>query len=144
MFCFCFFKTDCSHAVETISVLVMTTVRRQGGIIQIHDNRITRLTENVSKTKNCIKQVKKCKKKKKKSSTVARKTKKCSNFAQKSRKCSINAGNVKSAEKVPSAIGTCLITVVSNFPCVLQSSQVKSKTIVMQNREETCDVTLPW
>ena len=32
----------------------MSTVRRQGGIIQIHDyNRITRLTENVSKTKYC-------------------------------------------------------------------------------------------
>ena len=29
----------------------MTTVGRQGEIIQIHDNRITRLTENVSKTK---------------------------------------------------------------------------------------------
>ena len=29
----------------------MTTVRRQGEIIQIHDDRITRLTENVSKTK---------------------------------------------------------------------------------------------
>ena len=97
MFCFCFFKTDCSHAVETISVLVMTTVRRQGGIIQIHNNRITRLTENVSKTKNCIKQVKKCKKKK--GLTVARKTKKCSNFAQKSRKCSINAGKCKKCRK---------------------------------------------
>ena len=28
-----------------------------------YDNRITRLTENVSKTKNCIKHVKNCKKK---------------------------------------------------------------------------------
>ena len=41
----------------------MTTVRRQGGIIQIHDDRITRLTENVSKTKYCIKHVENCKKK---------------------------------------------------------------------------------
>ena len=42
----------------------MTTVRRQGGIIQIHDyhNSITRLTENVSKTKYCIKHVENCKK----------------------------------------------------------------------------------
>ena len=48
----------------------MTTVRRHGGIIQIHDNRITWLTENVSKTKYCIKHVEKCKKK-------------CLNFAQK-------------------------------------------------------------
>ena len=41
----------------------MTTVRRQGGIIQIHDNRITQLTENVSKTKYCIKNEENCKKK---------------------------------------------------------------------------------
>ena len=33
----------------------MITVRRQGGIIQIHDKRITRLSEDVSKTKYCIK-----------------------------------------------------------------------------------------
>ena len=37
----------------------MTTVRRQGEIIQIHDNRITQLTKNVSKTKYW-KIVKKC------------------------------------------------------------------------------------
>ena len=40
----------------------MTTVRQQGGIIQIHDNRLTRLTKNVSKTKYCIKHVENCKK----------------------------------------------------------------------------------
>ena len=51
-----------------------------------YDNRITRLTENVSKTKNCIKHVKNCKKK---CLNVAQKAKKCSDFAQKSRKCSI-------------------------------------------------------
>ena len=39
----------------------MITVRRQGGFIQIHDNR-DRLPENVSKTKYCIKQVENCKK----------------------------------------------------------------------------------
>ena len=38
----------------------MTTVGRQGGIIQIHDNRITWLTENVSKTKYYIKHVENC------------------------------------------------------------------------------------
>ena len=32
----------------------MTTVRQQGGFIQIHDNRIARLPENFSKTKYCI------------------------------------------------------------------------------------------
>ena len=37
----------------------MTTVKRQGEIIQIDDNRITQLTENVSKTKYW-KIVKKC------------------------------------------------------------------------------------
>ena len=42
----------------------MITVKRQSGIIQIHDNRITRLTENVSKTKYCIKHAKNCKEKK--------------------------------------------------------------------------------
>ena len=41
----------------------MTSVRRQGGIIQIHDNRITQLTENVSKAKYCIKNEENCKKK---------------------------------------------------------------------------------
>ena len=43
----------------------MTTVKRQGGIIQIHDNRITRFTENVSHTKYYIKHAKNCKEKKK-------------------------------------------------------------------------------
>ena len=42
----------------------MITVKRQSGIIQIHDNRITRLTENVSKTKYCIKHAKNCQEKK--------------------------------------------------------------------------------
>ena len=41
----------------------MTTVRQQGGIIPIYDKRINQLTENVSKTKYCIKHVKNCKKK---------------------------------------------------------------------------------
>ena len=54
-------------------------------------------------------------------------------FCSKAKKVLNSAGNVKSAEKVPSAIGTCLITVVSNFPWVIQSSQEKSKTIVVQN-----------
>ena len=40
----------------------MTTVRRQGTIIQIHDNRLTRLTENIAKTKYCIKHMEICKK----------------------------------------------------------------------------------
>ena len=40
----------------------MITVRRQGGFIQIHDNR-DRLPENVSKAKYCITQVENCKKK---------------------------------------------------------------------------------
>ena len=63
----------------------MITVRRQGGFIQIHDNR-DRLPENVSKAKYCIKQVENCKKKC--LENVAQKAKKCSNSAQKSRKCS--------------------------------------------------------
>ena len=63
----------------------MITVRRQGGFIQIHDNR-DRLPENVSKPKYCIKQLENCKKKCLKN--VAQKAKKCSNSAQKSRKCS--------------------------------------------------------
>ena len=42
----------------------MATVRRQGGIIQIHDNRITWLTQNVSKTKYYIQHMEYCKKKK--------------------------------------------------------------------------------
>ena len=54
-------------------------------------------------------------------------------FCSKVKKVLNSAGNVKSAEKVPSAIETCLITVVSNFPCVLQSSQEKSKTMFVQN-----------
>ena len=41
----------------------MATVGRQGGIIQIHDNRTTWLTENVSKTKYYIKDMECCKKK---------------------------------------------------------------------------------
>ena len=64
----------------------MITVRRQGGFIQIHDNR-DRLPENVSKAKYCIKQVENCKKKKC-LENVAQKAKKCSNSAQKSIKCS--------------------------------------------------------
>ena len=53
----------------------MTTVKRQGGIIQIHDNRITQLTENVSKTKYCIKHAKNWKEKKR-----------CLNVAQQAKK----------------------------------------------------------
>ena len=63
----------------------MITIRRQGGFIQIHDNR-DRLPENVSKAKYCIKQVENCKKKC--LENVAQTAKKCSNSAQKSRKCS--------------------------------------------------------
>ena len=61
------------------------------------------------------------------------KTAKMLKFCSKVKKVLNSAGNVKSAEKVPNAIGTCLMTVDSNFPWVLQSSQEKSKTMVMQN-----------
>ena len=43
--------------VPTVKRIIM-----QGGIIQIHDNRISWLTENVSKTKCCFKHVENCKK----------------------------------------------------------------------------------
>ena len=65
----------------------MTTVRGQGIIIQIHDNRIARVPENVSKTKYCIKQVENCKKKKGLLKCCP-KGEKCSNSAQKSTNCS--------------------------------------------------------
>ena len=70
----------------------MTTVRRKGGIIQIHDNRITRLTENVSKTKYCIKNVENCKKK---CLNVAQKAKKMLIFCSKVKKVLKSARNVK-------------------------------------------------
>ena len=43
--------------VPTVKRIIM-----QGGIIQIHDNRISWLTENVSKTKYGLKHVENCKK----------------------------------------------------------------------------------
>ena len=71
----------------------MITVRRQGGFIQIHDNR-DRLPENVSKAKYCIKQVENCKKKK-----VLRKccpkSEKMLKFCSKVKKVLKSAGNVK-------------------------------------------------
>ena len=70
----------------------MITVRRQGGFIQIHDNR-DRLPENVSKAKYCIKQVENCKKK------VLRKccpkSEKMLKFCSKVNKVLKSAGNVK-------------------------------------------------
>ena len=70
----------------------MITVTRQGGFIQIHDNR-DRLPENVSKAKYCIKQVENCKKK------VLRrccpKSEKMLKFCSKVKKVLKSAGNVK-------------------------------------------------
>ena len=72
----------------------MTTVKRQGGIIQIHDNRITRFTENVSHTKYCIKHAKNCKEKKK-CLNVAQQAKKMLKFCSKLKKALTSVGNVK-------------------------------------------------
>ena len=66
----------------------MITVWRQVGIIEIHNIRITRLTENLSKTKYCIKHVENCKKKKK-----------CLNVAQKAEKAEILLKSQESAHK---------------------------------------------
>ena len=70
----------------------MITVRRQGGFIQIHDNR-DRLPQNVSKAKYCIKQVENCKKK------VLRKccpkSEKMLKFCSKVKKVLKSNGNVK-------------------------------------------------
>ena len=57
-----------------------------------YDNRITRPTENVSKTKNCIKHVKNCKK-------SCPKSEKMLKFCSKVKKVLNSAGNVKSAER---------------------------------------------
>ena len=70
----------------------MITVKRQSGIIQIHDNRITRLTENVSKTKYCIKHAKNCKEKNR-CLNVAQQAK--FKFCSKLKKALTSAGNVK-------------------------------------------------
>ena len=64
----------------------MATVRRQGGIIQIHDNRITWLTENVSKTKYYIKHMEYCKKKSAHSKCCL-KSEKMVKFCSKLKKC---------------------------------------------------------
>ena len=64
----------------------MTTVRRQCGIIQTHHNRITRLTENVPKTKYCIKHLENCKKK-------------CLNVAQKAKSAQILLKSQESSQK---------------------------------------------
>ena len=61
----------------------MKTVRRQGGIIQIRDTRITQLTERQNIAFNMCK--KKC-------LNVAQKVEKRSHSAQKSRKCSTLLG----------------------------------------------------
>ena len=71
----------------------MTTVGRQGGIIQIHDNRITWLTENVSKTKYYIKHMEYCKKKC--SQWMLRKKRKNGQILLKSHEVLKSAGNVK-------------------------------------------------
>ena len=70
----------------------MTTVRRQGGIIQTHYNRITRLTENVSKAKYCIKPVDNCKKEVLK---CCPKGEKMFEFCSKVKKVLKSAGSVK-------------------------------------------------
>ena len=61
-----------------------------------YENRITRLTENVSKTKNWIKHVKNCKKKVLK---CCPKSEKMLKFCSKVKKVLNSAGNVKSAER---------------------------------------------
>ena len=70
----------------------MITIRRQGGFIQIHDNR-DRLPENVSKAKYCIRQVENCKKKC--LENVAQTAKKMLKFCSKVKKVLKSAGNVK-------------------------------------------------
>ena len=71
----------------------MTTVRGQGIIIQIHDNRIARVPENVSKTKYCIKQAENCKKKR--AFKMLPKRRKMLKFCSKVNKLLKSAGNVK-------------------------------------------------
>ena len=70
----------------------MITIRRQGGFIQIHDNR-DRLPENVSKAKYCIKQVENCKKKGLRK--CCPKSEKMLKFCSKVKKVLRSAGNVK-------------------------------------------------
>ena len=85
-FCFLFFSKSTVPPVKRTIVHFHDNSQATRWNYSNYDNRITRPTENVSKTKNCIKHVKNCKKK---CLNVAQKAKKCSNFAQKSRKCSI-------------------------------------------------------
>ena len=71
----------------------MATVRRQGGIIQVHDNRITWLTQNVSKTKYYIQHMEYCKKKC--SQLMLPKKRKNGQILLKSQEVLKSAGNVK-------------------------------------------------
>ena len=87
----------------------MKTVRRQGGIIQIRDKRITQLTERQTIVFNMWKVVKK------KCLNESQKVKKRSYLlksqesAQQCWEFKIVLQIRKSAEKVPRAIGTCLL-----------------------------------
>ena len=92
LFFFCFFSKSTVPPVKRTIVHFHDNSQATRWNYSNYDNRITRLTENVSKTKNCIKHVKNCKK-------SCPKSEKMLKFCSKVKKVLNSAGNVKSAER---------------------------------------------